>query len=262
MRPSRTTLAFLPFLLGSGALASDPYSVPPDTLDLRELDQKILQAPEKLSFDIVWGGWSFRWIHAGQATLDLLPTSNPKVWQIRSLARCNGFFQSIYPVHDTVLSFINARGIYPLKFHKILNEGSYHARIGAEYDQEKHRIKTLDTNFAIEPFTHDILSAFYYIRTQNLVVGKSFELAAVSGKKKYALRVLCLREETVDVPAGKFSCVVVEPVLKEDGLFKAKGKLWIWVTRDHRRLPVKMQSKIPVGSIKAELVRIGKPEKR
>ena len=84
-------------------------------------------------------------------------------------------------------------------------------------------------------------------------MGKSFELAAVSGKKKYRLKVTCLRLETVEVPAGKFDCILVEPMLKEDGLFKAKGKLWIWLTRDIRQIPVKMQSKIPVGSIKAEL---------
>ena len=233
--------------------------IPSDTTNLRDLKQTALQAPEELLFDIVWGGWSFNWVHAGQATLDLLPTSNPKVWQIRSQAWCSGFFQSVYPVEDTVVSFINIRGIYPLKFQKILHEGSYHAHLQAEYDQQKHVLKTLDTSISIEPFTHDVLSAFYYIRTQSLTVGRSFELAAVSGKKKYGLRVLCLREETVEVPAGEFPCVVVEPVLKEDGLFKARGKLWIWLTRDSRHLPVKMESKIPVGSIKAELVRVTNP---
>lgn len=236
---------------------ADASDVPTDTIDLRDLKQTTFQASEKLLFDIIWGGWDFTWIKAGQASMELLPTSNSKVWQIRSQTWCNGFFQGFYPVHDTVSSFINARGIYPLKFRKTVNEGSYHTRVLAEYDQQKHVLRTLDTTFNIEPFSHDILSAFYYIRTQSLVVGKSFEIAAASGKKKYALRVLCLREETVEVPAGKFPCLVVEPMLKGDGLFKSKGKLWIWVTRDSRHLPVKMQSKIPVGSIKAELVRIG-----
>ena len=97
---------------------------------------------------------------------------------------------------------------------------------------------------------------FYFIGTRPRAVGTSFELAAVSGKKKYGLKVLCHREEIIEVPAGKFPCLVVEPVLMGDGLFKAKGKLWIWLTKDSRRLPVKMQSKIPVGSIKAELVSV------
>ncbi len=250
----RLATASLSLCLLSGIAAAGASPFPDASPDLRDLKQTTLQVPERLLFDIVWGGWSFNWVHAGQATLDLLPTPSPKVWQIRSQAWCSGFFQSFYPVHDTVSSFIDVRGIYPLRFQKILNEGSYHARILADYDQQKHLLKTQDTTFSIDPFTHDVLSAFYYVRTQPLEVGKSFELAAVSGKKKYVLQVLCLREETVEVPAGKYPCIVVQPLLKEDGLFKAKGKLWIWLTQDARHLPVKMQSDIPVGSIKAELV--------
>ncbi len=249
---------FLLFLgLGAKLLFGNSLATPLDTVDLREIKQTAV-APEELLFDIVWGGWGFRWVHAGQATLDIVPTSNPKVLKIQSLAWCNPFFQSIYPVKDTVVSFINARGMYPLLFQKVLNEGSYKAKIYGEYDQKNHRLKTLDTLLTIDPFTHDVLSAFYFIRAQTLVVGKSFDLAAVSGKKKYLLRVICHREETIVVPAGKFPCIMVEPILKEDGLFRAKGKLWIWLSRDKFQRPIKMQSKIPVGSIKAELVKIGK----
>jgi hypothetical protein len=221
---------------------------------LRDLGQKALRVPEKLLFNIIWGGWSFRWVDAGQASLELLPSEVPGAWEIRSLARCNGFFQTFYPVRDTVISRIDSRGIYPLKFEKHLHEGGYKASISAVYDQARHTVSTQDTVLPIEPFTHDVLSALYFIRTQHLVVGDTLELAAVSGKKKYSLKVLCHGRETIEVPAGTFKTLVVEPVLKEDGLFKAKGKLTIWVTDDEAHMPVKMQSKIPVGSIKAELV--------
>jgi hypothetical protein len=228
----------------------------PDSLPvpLRDLGQKALKVPEKLLFDIVWGGWSFRWVNAGRATLELLPTEEKHIWKIQSLAWCNGFFQSIYPVRDTVISHIDSRGIYPIRFDKRLNEGGYHANITARYNQTAHLISTQDTTFSIDPFTHDVLSAFYFIRTQTLRVGDTLQLAAVSGKKKYKMLVLCHGRETITVPAGEFRTLVVEPILKEDGLFKAKGKLTIWVTDDETHTPVKMQSKIPVGSIKAELI--------
>ncbi len=241
---------------GSPAAANPAAPVSADTIPppLRMLNQKALRVPERLLFDIIWGGWSFRWVTAGQATLELLPTENPNEWKIRSLAWANGFFQTFYPVMDTVSSLIDSRGVYPLRFDKHLNEGSYHAQISARYDQRAHTLKTQDTTFSIEPFTHDVLSAFYFIRTQNIDVGDTLDLAAVSGKKKYNLKVLCHGRETIRVPAGEFRTLVVEPVLKDDGLFKAKGKLTIWVTDDPSHTPVKMVSKIPVGSIKAELV--------
>lgn len=249
--------AALSLLLAVVPGTAAPVTVPDDAADLRDIGQDALQAPEHLFFDIIWGGWSFNWVKAGTASLDLLPTSNPKVWEIRSVATGNRFFQSLYPVNDTVRSFVNARGVYPLRFHKILNEGTYHARETAVFDQRAGNVATRDTTFPVPPFTHDILSAFYFARTQPLAPGKSFELSAISGKKHYKLRVICHREETVTVPAGTFRTWVIEPVLQDDGLFKAKGRLWIWVTRDARRMPVKMQSKIPVGSIKAELVKAG-----
>jgi hypothetical protein len=240
----------------SAKSASPPTAIPRDTLPppLRDIGQKALAVPEKLTFDIIWGGWSFRWITAGKATLELLPEERPENWRIQSLAWCNKFFQSIYPVKDTVFSVIDSRGIYPLRFEKRLHEGSYHAKISALYDQKARTLKTQDTTLSVDPFTHDVLSAFYYIRTLDLKVGDTYDLAAVSGKKKYNLRVFCHGRETVEVPAGKFRTLIVEPVLKGDGLFKAKGKLTIWVTDDAHHVPVKMQSKIPVGSIKAELV--------
>ncbi len=231
-------------------------SVKRDTIPppLRDLGQKALKAPERLVFDVIWGGWSFRWVHAGEATLELLPTADPHQWKIQSLARCNHFFETFYPVRDTVSSLIDARGVYPLRFEKHLHEGSYHADIKAIYNQTTHTLQTQDTVLDIEPFTQDVLSAFYFIRTQKIDAGDTLDLAAVSGKKKYNLKVLCHGREDVEVPAGKFHTLVVEPVLKGDELFKAKGKLTIWVTDDEAHVPVKMESKIPVGSIKAELI--------
>ena len=221
---------------------------------LRVLNQNALKAPERLVFDVIWGGWTFKWIKAGQATLELLPTPDSTHWKIQSLARCNHFFEAIYKVRDTVTSVIDIRGIFPLQFDKRLHEGSYHAHISAVFDQTHHTLQTQDTVLNIEPFTHDVLSAFYFIRTQKIKVGDSLDLAAVSGKKKYNLRVFCHGREDIEVPAGQFRTLVLEPVLKGDGLFKAKGKLTIWVTDDEQHIPVKMQSKIPVGSIKAELI--------
>lgn len=237
----------------SQASVAAPHSdsLPPP---LRDIGQKALKVPEKLLFNVIWGGWGFRWITAGQATLELLPTASPTEWKIQSLAWNNGFFQSIYPVRDTVTSIIDSRGIYPIRFDKRLHEGSYHAAISARYDQAAHILKTQDTSLTIEPFTHDVLSAFYFIRTRKIRPGDTLDLAAVSGKKKYNLKVLCHGRENITVPAGNFRTLVVEPVLKGDGLFKAKGKLTIWVTDDEFHTPVRMQSKIPVGSIKAELV--------
>jgi hypothetical protein len=47
---------------------------------------------------------------------------------------------------------------------------------------------------------------------------------------------------------------VLEPITQSVGLFKHEGRLKVWLTDDHLRMPVMMKSKVVVGSIVAELV--------
>jgi len=220
---------------------------------LRNLKQSSVRSKEFFLYDINWG-----LVNAGQASLETLPSLG-SLWELRSRAWCNSFFQTFYPVQDTIFSIIDSLGIYPLRFEKRLHEGNYHAHEKARFNQGLKKAWVADTSFSIEPFTHDILSAFAYIRTQKIEVGKTFSLAAISGKKKYELKVDCLRRETIQVPAGTFKTLVLEPKVKGVGLFRAKGKLTIWLSDDSRKIPVLMKSKIPVGSISAELVKFNYP---
>jgi len=47
--------------------------------------------------------------------------------------------------------------------------------------------------------------------------------------------------------------VLVEPMIMEGGLFKSEGRIIIWMTNDDRKIPVKVSTKVVVGSIDAEL---------
>lgn len=250
----------LVLILPSISIAKDQvkYSGPShvtvqDSVSLRDIKQTTFRAPESLVFNLYWRWLGIRWVRAGRATLEVLPHEKPGLWRIQSRAWANSFFQKFYPVSDTIFSVIDSAGIYPVHFEKNLHEGSYEAHIKSWFNQETHKAWLQDTIIDIEPFTHDILSAFYFIRTNKIEPGKTFWMDAVSGKKKYKLKVVCSKRETIEIPAGKFKCVVVEPKVVDVGLFRAKGRLWIWLTDDEHHTPIRMKSKIPVGSIYADL---------
>jgi hypothetical protein len=77
----------------------------------------------------------------------------------------------------------------------------------------------------------------------------------VSGKKRYELKVLVHGRESLKTSIGKVNTVKVEPVLDGDGIFNSKGRIFIWLTDDDRRIPVLMQCEIALGSIKAKLIK-------
>jgi len=55
------------------------------------------------------------------------------------------------------------------------------------------------------------------------------------------------------VPAGTFDTIKVKTLIKYEGLSVNKGDVIIWFTDDEVKMPVKMESKIKVGTITALL---------
>jgi hypothetical protein len=99
----------------------------------------------------------------------------------------------------------------------------------------------------------DALSSFYMTRFQELPIGGQITFDYHASRKTKPMEVRILGREKVKTPAGKFSCIVIEPMLKAGGIFKNKGRLVIWLTDDDRRMPVLMKSKVMIGSIKVVL---------
>lgn len=196
-------------------------------------------------------------INAGEGVLQvngMVDEAGRPCYEIESTARSNGFFSKFYRVRDRVISHMDAEGLYSRFFQKRLREGNFKQTVTVHFDQEAGKAryeggKTYD----VAPRVQDVLSAFYYVRTLDLQVGHDVFLSAHSSKKSYDMRVIVLRRETLETDLGTFDCFVVQPIMVDDGLFKHEGDLVIYLTADERRMPVLMKTKLPVGSIAANL---------
>ncbi len=244
---------FLAIQIGIARAASqdtlDPKTTP-DSFD-RYVENVAFGSGEKLTFDINYG-----FINAGTASMEvanLIEYQNRPCFQIVTHANSNSFFSSFFKVDDRVESIMDAIGLFSWRFEKNLREGSYQNDQMYEFDQRRHVVYFKKDTVETEPYIQDALSALYYVRTQNLVPGKSIFVDNYTDGKKYALEVKVLKKEKIKVPAGTFDCVVVEPLLQSVGVFKHEGKLTVWLTDDKLKMPVLMKSKVLVGSISAEL---------
>jgi len=216
---------------------------------------------ETLDYDISWG-----FISAGKARMLVRKTGNENELEIISRAWNHSFFKML-TVDDTVKSTVTADSLMPKVFNQRIKEGSYIRNALTIYNFKAKKAYIKDTAYKAEEFKHGldtaitlkgdercILSAFYLARTFKMEPGDTVYFNAIGGKKKYPLKVICHRREEIKTAFGKRNCLVIEPIILGDGLFKAKGKLTIWLTDDDERLPVVMKSEIAIGSIKASLV--------
>jgi hypothetical protein len=103
----------------------------------------------------------------------------------------------------------------------------------------------------------DILSAIYFIRTQPLVLGRSFELFIGDGGKVYRVPVQVLEKKKMKTVLGRVTAFRVEPDLfGPDSLIDdEKGQFTLWITDDNRHIPVTAKIKTDYGTFDIKLKR-------
>ena len=104
----------------------------------------------------------------------------------------------------------------------------------------------------------DVISSFYFIRTQPLEPNKPLAMDLFSRGKVYKLSAIVLGKERVETEAGTFDAIKVQPVMREteSAEDRNQGKLFVWFSDDARRLPVMARTLLPIGSVTARLKRI------
>lgn len=204
-------------------------------------------------------------ILAGYATIEVHEEPDFKgreAFKFVTTAKSRNAFNWIFKVRDTTESYFDKVNMHSLRFEKHLREGSYEDDTVIDYDQlnlkadyisERKGKKTRKATIDIPKDVMDPLSALFYVRTLDLSVGKEILIPATDNKKVYDIKVIVHKTETVKVKAGKFKCWVVEPVMADGGVFKKDGKVMVWLTADEKKMPVKMETKVYIGSIVAEL---------
>lgn len=107
----------------------------------------------------------------------------------------------------------------------------------------------------------DLLSAIYFIRTQPLEVGKTFEVFIGDGGRVYKVPVKVVEKKRMKTILGRVDVLRVNPELfGPDRLIdKEKGEFSIWITDDARHIPVGGRVKIDYGTFDIKLKRIVNP---
>ena len=249
-------LSFLPAIVAS-SLAQDTSAARRDSAVVREfrsIPQTAFTVGERLVFDV---GYSF--IVAGEAVMSIPrmdTVSGRPAYQILFTVNSTPTFSWIFKVEDRYETILDKEGLFPWRFSQRIREGKYSRDFEAAFDQRNHIARAENKEYPIPPYVHDVFSAFYFARTLDYSTfrpGQKHYLSNFYKDTTYSLAIKFLGYQRLDVDAGKFDCVIVEPLITEGGLFKSEGRIIIWMTNDERRLPVKVSTKVAIGSIDTEL---------
>jgi Protein of unknown function (DUF3108) len=213
--------------------------------------------PEKFIYDLTWTG-----IKAGTASLEL--RNDGDTVKILSTAQSAQWVSVFYTVNDQVESTLVKKSpenfVQPAQYRLKIREGRHRRDKEIIFDCDKSKAYYIDhlknerKDLDITLPVFDALSGFYYVRSLKLSVGQPVYITILDNKKVWNVEVQVVKKEKITLPTGTFDTIVVKPLLKSEGIFYRKGEIFIWLTDDKKHIPVKMQTKVAIGSITATLV--------
>jgi len=217
-----------------------------------------VKVPERFTFDLHWGI-----VRAGGAIQEIREEGGELV--VSSRAFSADWLSGIYPVDDRVESRLQkAEGIILGRVKEFRLKTREGKRVkdrqvifdhGSRVAHYRDLLKKESLEIPIVPTARDVYSAFQYLRTMPLEVGKPVYLDVVDSKRLWRVEVRVLRKERLKTVLGVVDTIVVNPMVQSEGMFEKTGAIHIWLTDDPRRIPVKMQTKVMIGSITATLVK-------
>ena len=223
---------------------------------LRTIQHSAFKAGEKLTYILHYG-----WLNAGEATIELTASDKDiqgrKVLHAVGQGHSVGAFKTFYKVDDRYESYFDQDGVFPWVFNRRVDEGGYHITQDYLYMQHRHEVSTQEKKtFTVPDGVQDMISAFYYARTfdfSNVQPGQEFSVDLFMDNENWPLKMRYIGRETVKLRNGKYRCMKFQPIVQQGRIFKANDDLNVWISDDPNHIPVLVQAKVLVGSIKMEI---------
>lgn len=211
-------------------------------------------AAGKLSYNLEW-----RLIHAGTAVIDL-STAKDTV-KLDSA----GLVSTLYKVDDLYTENFDES---TCTTSSVLDgqEGHRHRRLEATFDRKTNHAFFVERDLLrdavmhsgqieIPNCVHNVLGGIHVLRGMNLQPGQSAQIPLSDGRNAAMVKVDAQEREDLTTSAGAFHTIRYEVNIMNGVIYARKGRVFVWVSDDAKRLPVQILLRLafPLGSLTLQL---------
>lgn len=224
------------------------------TEPLPELLPTAYPVGEILHYEVTWMG-----LMAGRLTMEIKELGlNGEIFALDISAETAGLLGAIYPVKDKFRVVVEGKRRLPWQYRVDQHQGNRHNIRITTYDQESGRIvyhRNLDQprRYQVATPIHNEFSAFYAMRIMPLSREVKVVVPTFADHERHEVPVAVERIETIDSILGRRETMRVKPQLRFVGLYEKAGDPQVWLTNDPYRIPLRIRSKIAIGSLVATL---------
>lgn len=200
---------------------------------------------ERLDYDVRFGR-----LHVGSGDMEVLPMDTVRghdAWH--TVFHVSGGIP-FYHVNDRYESWMDQHTMSSLRYWALIDEGNYEPK--RHYEIFPERRQFIENDREPQPSVAHPLddgSFIYFLRTIPLHVGMDTTFDDYFIADRNPVRIRVLGRDTVDVPAGRFAALVIQPIINAKGIFRQGGDARIWLSDDASRIMLQMKSKLSFGSL-------------
>lgn len=259
-RRSGAALAVVvPLVMAGGPDGRTDQASPPApaaaALEADTLDEWRFPVGERMEYSVTWGGAR---IGRSVLTIEAIDTIAGRETYRATLQTEGG--PPFYRLEDRLTSWIQPKPFATVRFDQKLRQGGYrrdrrHLMDLAEQtytrydlDGDRYAAHEEEADVDIPTGAMDEVAYFFFVRLSELEVGERYEYELYFKESGNPVVLEVLRRERIRVPAGTFNTIVVRPTIKTSGLFSEGGEAELYVTDDERRIPVRVQTRMPIGT--------------
>ncbi|MGM0407906.1 MAG: DUF3108 domain-containing protein [Bacteroidota bacterium] len=228
----------------------------------------VFKSGEKITYSAVYN-LGFIWLNAGYVEFNVKKASfnNQDVYHFYSHGKSVPSYDWLFKVRDYYQSYAKTDNLAPLFFDRNTYEGGYQVHNRFTFDYTDSLIYTKSEN-SDKPYSedtlklpqniYDVISGIYFIRNidfDQYQVNDTIPVCMIIDNEIFSLFVRFLGREVIKLHnKQKFNTIKFSALLVEGTIFKGGEDLFVWVTDDLNRIPVLVEAKILIGSVKATLL--------
>ncbi len=240
-----------------GLLSSKPANKPPEDA-LCGIRNTTTKGGEEISYSVYYALAGI-YVEAGWARFsNTLETFEGRpVYHAVGTGGSHESYDWIYKVRDRYESFIDTASMKPLQFSRDVSEGSTKKKETVKFYHAAGTALSGKTTIKIPYCVQDVQSMVYNARNIDFSKYKKNDRIPFNlflENEVHALYLRYLGKETVKTRYGTFKAIKFRPLLVAGTIFNGGEDMTVWVSDDALKVPVRIESKILVGSIKVDMM--------
>ncbi|MDB5009291.1 MAG: ATP-dependent exodnase [Mucilaginibacter sp.] len=223
--------------------------------ELSAINETVFKTGEQLSYKFKYGFFTgaeatLR-VEDGEKKIEGHPT-----YHIIADGKTAGTFDIFYKVRNRYETYVDRTTLSPYFYTENRREGGYRHSDNVTFDHENNKITANKGVFPFKGKVFDFVSAYYFARKidiSKIRIGEKFNMEYFLEDGIHTLSITYIGKEKADCGLGEFNCLKFNPTIIPGRIFRKDSKLYLWITDDNNRIPIKAHVELIVGSVTMEL---------